>query len=339
MITKEMLNHYGAILFQYDIRPTNMEDWGKVKKIYANQGTFALKETSLSQEAKEVVIHSYRKLERLGFKQIVPIYPTKYGEYLVSTSTKDYYLMPWIEEEPFQSRVSKEEIIIDQMGIIHRLTAKTEEFSKEAIEESYKSLMQRWELRTLDLQRFAEVAESRTYMSPFELAFLTHYHHLMIMVEEAKRYLTNWYEQCIKKEKYRTVLCHGKLSRHHTMFTERGEPYIFNFERASMDTPARDIALFCRHSFGFSLWNEEEMLRWFQAYERHLPLLNEEKELLMGYLSFPEPILFSIQMYNERSRPFSELQHVQRLERRIMMMRKVQRLGKYLLKKEQQQQQ
>ena len=147
------------------------------------------------------------------------------------------------------------------------------------------------------------------------------------MSERAKYHLEKWYEACLEKEKYRTVLCHGRLSRSHSIVNMENEPILINFEKASLDTPARDIAGFCRYSFPRAMWSEDEVLKWFFRYERHLPLLDEEKHLICAYLNFPEPVVFAVEAYVNKRRSKSEIEHVQRLEKRLLSMRKVQRLG------------
>ncbi|ARK31614.1 spore coat protein YsxE [Halalkalibacter krulwichiae] len=321
---------YDSVLFYYDLYPQAIEDFGKVKKVTTNHGTFALKETTMTPAQADGFIHALRKLTKLGYTHAVPVYPTKYGEYTLFNGTHTYYLMPWMEPLEYTARESQEQKLASQLGIIHRLTVKTQPFVKENVDESYQQLLRRWEMRRLELNRFADEAERKTYMSPFELTFLTHAHMLDQMAEAAKGHLQKWYETCLEKEKYRTVLCHGRMNRSHAFFNRENEPYLINFERSSIDTPSRDIASFCRYSFRHAFWVEEEILQWFYQYERHLPLLEEEKHLLCAYLNFPEPIAFAVDAYlaNKGQREF---EHVQRLEKRLTSMRRVQRLTQKLI--------
>ncbi|MET3507131.1 spore coat protein YsxE [Halalkalibacter oceani] len=322
---------YASVLFYYDLYPQQVEDLGKIKRISTNRGEFALKETTMSTHQADEFIHALRKLTKLGYKQAVPILPTKYGEYTVATGSHTYYLMPWFETIEYTARESREEKLADQLGVIHRLTVKTEAFQKEQVEQSVQQLVQRWEMRRLELQRFADQAENKTYMSPFELTFLTHAFMLDQMAEAATEHLQKWYELCLEKEKYRTVLCHGRLQRSHALFSPDNEALLLNFERASIDTPARDLASFCRYSFPNAYWSEEEVQRWFIRYEHHLPLLDEEKHLTCAYLNFPEPVAYSVEAYVSNRSSMSEFEHVRRLEKRLTAMRKVQRLTQKLI--------
>ncbi|MEC2071630.1 spore coat protein YsxE [Alkalihalophilus marmarensis] len=328
---QHVVSPYASILFYYDLYPDHIEDLGKVKKVTTSRGIFALKETTMNRMEADEFIHAMRKLSKLNYKQAIPIMPTKYGEYTVATNTHTYYVMPWYEGVEYMGRESQEEKLATQMAVIHRLTVKTQTFVKEQVDQSFNELQKRWEMKRLELNRFADFVERKNYMSPFELTFITHAHMLDQMAVKASEHLQNWYEACLEKEKYRTVLCHGRISRAHAIFNMENEPTLINFEKASVDTPARDLASFCRQNFRYTMWNEDEVLRWFMRYERHLPLLDEEKELLCGYLMFPEPVVFAVESYINKRSELSELQHVQRLEKRLISLRKVQRLSQKLI--------
>lgn len=305
----------------------------KVMKLTTNRGEYALKETILQDKDDERFIHMLRRLERLGYHKLVPILPTQYGEYTITLDNKVYYLMPWVEDEAFESRETKEEKIISEMGIIHRLTAQKDTFKKDLFEQSTKQLLKKWDMKRLEIERFADEAERKVYPSPYELTFLTNAHFFITLCEQAKEHIEKWHDACLESDTFRTVLCHGHLSRQHVHFTREGKPIILNFERASYDTPSRDLALFCRSAFHYTLWDDEQMMRWFAIYDYHLPLYDEELQLMFAYLSFPEPIYSSMKQYKNMHRNMSELEHVAKLERRVLMMAKVHRLKSYLLKK------
>ncbi|GAF13378.1 CotS-related protein [Bacillus sp. JCM 19046] len=311
-----------ALMYYYDLQPTAAEKQGKLFRVETDRGVFALKESAMDRVRADEFVHAMRKLAKLQFKQFVPIIPTKFGEYTLFVGEKSYYLMPWIEPSHYSSRTSIEEVLSDYMGIIHRLTVKTQPASKEKLDESCERLLSRWEMHSLELSRFADQAELSTYLSPFELTFLTHYRMYEQLANQATEYLESWYKETLEKGSYRSVLSHGQLSRKHALTTEK-EVFITNFEQASLDTPARDIASFCRRSFPYTLWNEDEVLRWFARYEQHLPLLKTERYLISAYLVFPEPIYYAVMDYRNGG---SEFEHVQKLEKRIIAMRKVQRL-------------
>ncbi|AIC95182.1 MULTISPECIES: spore coat protein YsxE [Shouchella] len=311
-----------ALLYYYDLTALTVEQQGNIYRIETEHGNFALKQSSMDPVQAEECIHAIRKLSRLNYPSFVPIIPTKFGEYSLFVSGKTYYLMPWIETQEYQGRQSIEELMADSIGTIHRMTVKSQPASKEVIDQSCERLLSRWEMHSLELSRFADEAEVKAYLSPFELSFLTHFKMFEQLADEATTYLEKWYKTTIDKGSYRSVLTHGRLSRHHLLHATSGQPLLINFERASLDTPARDLATLCRHGFPHSLWDENEVLRWFARYEQHLPLVTAEKYLVSAYLLFPEPVYYTMMDYRKGG---NELELTQKLEKRIYALRKVQR--------------
>lgn len=328
-------NSIGHILFQYDLYPEKIEQFGKVKKIVSPKGTFALKETSMSLEQANWFSHVMRRLDKINYKQVVPLIPTKYGDITITHKSKTYYLLPWFWEEAHIPEEKKEKLLFQQLGKLHGLTVKHQEFSEETIENSYQELLKRWEKRRLEMEIFAEEAERKTYMSPFELTFLTHYSRMDMLANHATKFLKEWHDQCLEKQSFRAVLCHGKLDRSHIFYHPNGYGYLFNFEKAVLDTPARDLAISFRKSFQHTLWSEEQGASWLETYEKFLLLEEEERKLFASYLIYPELIFHWIDHYKRKDGSITELQYVQLLEKRIITMTRVNHfIQKILLYKE-----
>ncbi len=318
---KETLN-YGPVLFHYDLFPEKLEQHGKVKKVITKRGTFALKEAEMTEDERSWFTHVIQRLSEIGFHQVVPLYPTKFGDYTVQLGSRTYYLMPWFASDE-RNEKAKDEVLLDHLGKIHALTLKEQDFSNEVVEHSYQYLMNRWENRQYEMERFTEEAEQKTYMSPFELTYLSHFHQIMRMTEEAKRRLKDWYDTCQREKRYRSVLCHGKVSRNHLVFNPTGEGHLLNFEKAVLDTPVRDLAVYFRRAAHQREWTMEEGKFLLDSYEKHVPLLNEERGLLISYLSYPEPVFNAVDLYCSRRNDYSQIEMVHRLESRIRAMKKI----------------
>ncbi|TMW71606.1 spore coat protein YsxE [Alteribacter natronophilus] len=326
-MTTKTYDHLGSVLFHYDLYPERVESFGKVSKIHTSRGTFALKKTQLSREEGDWFIHVMRRLDRIGFHYVVPVIQTKYGDFLVRRGNDTYYLMPWYEaHERFQHPVSKEDVILEETAKLHGLTEKNQDYSEETIQASFDSLKRRWDHRKLEMERFADQAESRMYMSPFELTFLTHFHRMTQMAEAAEEHLESWVEMCKEKKAFRSVLCHGRLNKSHVLFDQYGSGYFLNFERAVLDTPARELAILFRHYFQSQPWDTAEGIHWLGTYERHFSLFDEERHLLMSYLAFPESVFHSVDLYRNEQREKTQLQLVTHLERRILSLNRTNRL-------------
>ncbi|WP_157812137.1 spore coat protein YsxE [Alteribacter populi] len=334
-MTTKTFDHLGSVLFQYDLYPERMDTIGNVKKVYTPRGTFALKQTRMSKEQGDWFIHVMRRLDRIGFHYVVPIMQTKYGDFLVRRGDFAYYLMPWYQShERFQHPISKEDVVVEEIAKLHGLTEKNQEYTEEVIQASFDTLQHRWERRKLEMERFADQIETQMYMSPFELTFITHFQRMVQMAEEAENHLSSWVDICKEKKGFRSVLCHGKLNRKHVLFDQYGSGYFLNFEKAVLDTPARELAILFRHYFQTQPWDETEGLHWLNLYERHFSLFDEERHLLLSYLAFPESVFHSVDLYVKEKQERSQLQLVTHLERRILSLNRIHRLMSGLFKEE-----
>lgn len=325
----------GSVLFQYDLFPEKIETHGKVKKVYTSRGNFALKESTMKVAEQEWFVHIHERLERIGFHYVIPIISTKYGDKLVRFADQVYYLMPWYEDHTeFRYSVDQEEVIIEALAKLHGLTEKSQDYSEEVLQESYDALKKRWGFRKLEMERYAEQVEGNVYLSPFELTFLTHFQRSLHLADVAEKHLSTWFEKVKEKKSFRSVLCHGRPSRKHALFDKYGTAYFINFEKATLDTPVRDLALLFRHYFQAKPWDDLVGRHWLQLYERHFALFDEEKHLFVSYLAFPENIYQSVDAYNKKDSTKTEAQSVVMLERKILTMNRILRFIKSVFPEE-----
>jgi len=324
----------GAVLFQYDLYPNHIKSIGKVFKVETSHGTFALKKTTMSSGELDWFLYVIRRLDRIGFPFVVPVLPTKYGDYAVSDGEFTYYLMPWFEDnEQFQQPTQPKEVMIEELAKLHGLTEKTQDRDVDSLDDSFQLLKKRWDTRKLEVEKYRDNIEQHTYYSPFELTLLTHFERMSFMAQEAEVHLQKWLELSKEKKNIRSVLCHGKPKMSHVRFDEYGTAYFLNFEKAVLDTPARDLALLFRHFFQAGPWDEMEGQHWLNIYEKHFAFFDEEKHLFISYLAFPENIYQMIDHYQDPDQTKSELHMVMQLERRILTMNRIQRFMNVLFTK------
>ncbi|MBU9721938.1 MULTISPECIES: spore coat protein YsxE [Bacillaceae] len=326
----------GSVLFQYDLYPEKIESYGKVKKIYTSTGQYALKETLMTEEDGDWFIHVMKRLERINFNYVIPVIPTKYGDFLLRYGDKVFYLMPWYEDhKEFRYPVEPEEVMAEEIAKLHSLTERTQDYSESVLEDSHEALRKRWGLRRIEMERYIDQIEMNEYYSPFELTLLTHFQRTLFMANEAEQHLKAWFEGAKEKESFRSVLCHGKPSRKHACFDKYGTAYLFNFEKAVLDTPSRDLALMFRHFFQSRPWDEHEGRHWLQLYEKQFSLSEEEKHLFISYLAFPESIYQTVDTYMKKDGKMTEFQAVTQLERKILTMNRIHRFMNSIFPKNQ----
>jgi spore coat protein YsxE len=320
----------GQVLFQYDLYPVRIEQVGKVKRVITSSGTFAVKETKLNEQQQEWFIHCMDRLKDLGYSQVVPITRTKYGDHTVTLGSKTYYMMPWIEEGQ-GSPLDKKDFLIEQIGKLHQMTAKQQSFSAKAVKDSYKALLKRFNKRQEQMELLVERVEKKTYPSPLDLSFLSYFHQLMRMAEDAQKRLTRWYELCLEEKRFRSVLCHGKATQNHVLCDKNGDGYLINFENASLDIPVRDLAIIFRSSLNGLDLDKLKAENPLQEYEKYFSLFYEERILLSSFLSYPETVFSCVEQLMVNKHEYTQGEIVKRFERRFKSMKQLKKFADQLI--------
>jgi spore coat protein YsxE len=301
---------------EYDFFPQKIEQIGNVKKITCNLGVFALKKSSVSEDQLEFIHQTLEKLKKGNYPHILSFCKNKYGDAYVTIQGDSYYVVPWVEDKVEEKyKVQWEMSILKGLGQLHAISENLEGLTFSSPSLSSDVLLERWEKRLEKLDEYKEFIKSRNVMSPFETTFLSHFNYLRELALRAIRYLKAWKEREKERPMTRMVLCHGQISRKHVVQTE-DQYYFIDFEHASGDSPARDLALFLRRHMD-KLLNEEVAIRWLQAYEEEFPLRKEEKVLLAIYLLFPEQVFKEIDLYYQGAREWHPLKKAKYLEKQI----------------------
>ncbi|TLS39222.1 spore coat protein YsxE [Pseudalkalibacillus caeni] len=319
---------YSSLLFQYDLYPERVIKKKNVLKVFTKNGTYALKKTKLTRSQAEWLFHVHERLAYIGYKYYIPLYRTKYGDPFVFDQYNTYYLMPWVEDD--RHYANREAMMISNLAALHNQTVKEQEYSEEIISNSYQQLTKRWEGRQLEMERYIESVEKRVYLSPFEQSFVTNFHRLMHMTDKARNHLYQWQQKVKEKKRYRSVLCHGRVSPGHFII-HQGKGFFINFDHAVLDTPVRDLAYFLRSSMRAANWNERKAKDWFTQYQERFPLYEEEKSLLASYLTYPEIVFNSVDLYRSNRQNWPQIKHVNYLVKRIEQIEKVHKVNEIIL--------
>ncbi|WP_110111511.1 spore coat protein YsxE [Bacillus sp. CGMCC 1.16541] len=304
---------YGPLLEQYRLQVDFIEDYGKVKKVYTNQGVFALKRVDDRSLSHNHFIQKVQHLHQKGFMKFVPIYQTTEGAYTVPYRNAYYYLMPWLPDNPTEERDIRYHKLFQELAQLHALSAHEVDVVGEDIEAHYEALKKTWEDRQAELEQYVVESEKKVYMSPFELYFCTFYYETTRALEYAQEKLKQWYEYTKEKEKIRVTTVHGKLSAKHFVYDERGNGYFINFEQAREASPIYDLVSFYYRTLKTYPMTTMDSYEWYSTYEQHFPLREEERLLLHMYLAFPEPIYQAVVQYRQNYRSKRELDHTKSL--------------------------
>ncbi|MDP4171124.1 MAG: spore coat protein YsxE [Bacillota bacterium] len=310
---------YAQILNNYSIQPYFVEDYGKVHKVYANKGTFALK-TILPQQGTDFIRHVHYLYQK-GFNRIVPVYPTMDGRYAVLDENHLYYLMPWLPNEEKENRNERHQQLFRELARLHTLSAREITVKKEDRTEHHEKTLQQLDKNQELLDGFIEDCEKKSYMSPFELLFSLYYHEISQALKFSKTKFEEWFESTKDQEKARMVVIHGKVSTEHFLYDEKGYGYFINFENARYGSPIHDILPFLSRTLKTQPKQNEDAIDWIQHYLKYFPYKKDEKLLLLSYLAHPLPIIQVVENYLQKKRNANELKFIRQLQKQFWLLK------------------
>ena len=329
-----------VILKQYNLKSNHVETIGKVKKVSTSKGTYALKAIPENSDLK--FVNTIESLYRKGYTSFVPIYKTVTGKYFVQNKHHFHYLMPWIAGDQDRQRDDRHEQLFSELARLQMATVNDHNIDDKELEQHYKELKSRWDERRKNLEAYIDNCERQIYMSPFELQFATYYHETMQACHFARSRLDEWYELVKEKKKFRAALTLGKVSTTHFLYDQKDKSYFSSYERAKMGPPFNDLVGFYYKSLRSYPVTSDESYQWFTTYTNRFPLEDEEIQLFLSYLAYPEPIYRCVENYVKNRKGKSEFTHVKQLQRAYWLNKNIEFLASRIhreeqLKKEQQQ--
>ena len=301
------------ILKNYDIRPYYIEEFGRIKKVYANSGTYALK--TIDPHYGIDFIRQVQFLYQKGYNRIVPIYPTQDGRYAVYERNNLYYLMPWLPNDEKEDRAERPVQMFRELARMHTISSRELEISQEAREEHYEKTIRQWEKDEEFLEGFIETCENEWYMSPFQLLFCLYYNNIRQAMGFAKQKLEDWREKTKDQKKARMVQLHGNLSTEHFLYDDKGYGHFINFEKARTGSPIHDILPYLSRYLKSRPKQSDEAVEWVSTYFRYFPLKEDERLLFLSYLAYPAGLLRTAEAYHMQKTKLDERKQVQKLQR------------------------
>ncbi|ASB88058.1 spore coat protein YsxE [Bacillus sonorensis] len=299
-----VLKEYG-LAAQY-IEPVSRKVW----KVYTDHGVFAMKKLEASRNTRftdQMIL-----LEEKGYRNFVPVYRNRAGEFLTGAGADFCYLMPWLALEKEEERDQKHEYLFREIALLHQRTEKETRLRKEDIIGHYERTKRKWEAQKQRYEEIVAAAEKEWYMSPFQLQAAMYYRETISAVDFALERLDDWHEAIKDKESSRLVLNHGQLSVHHFLYNDMGTGYFTNFEKAGYAPPANDLIVFFTRTFKTNPVICPECVNWFYAYHKAYPLREEEISLFLSYMAYPAPVFSVLKRYQTGNR-FGEKEECARL--------------------------
>ncbi|WP_047150603.1 phosphotransferase [Aneurinibacillus tyrosinisolvens] len=314
---KHFLREYDATLLEMQ------QITGKLWRLETDRGTFALKETRESPEQLYFVANWLYFLHTAGVRSVIPFQITKYGEPYILTRQGIYMLRPWVQSGAGMELFSDwETSAITEMARIHRASEAAKEHWKGYAPVTLARIRERWKGGVSALHQMLIAPQSGA--SLFESAVKGSGDYVLRYAVRAVKQLDELQNKGIGEEGLALSLCHGRIHRENIIAGGNGELYFINFDRANLDTPVRDLAIFFRRYAPRRQWDSRVGMNWMRAYESVRPLSHGEKKLLACYLLYPERMMKELSRYTKEERvlPAAEQQHVYRWQKNLQMLSK-----------------
>jgi spore coat protein YsxE len=323
-MTIDYTNQFRSLLREYGVEPEFVEDLGRVKKIHSNYGMLALKKINLPYNQLSQYENNLQFLHENNYGIGVPIYRTRRGNsFVFDQEYKAYYLMPWLQPHREEERNDHAFYLFKQLGELHANTVKEQKINDGEADAVMENIKGQWQNRMDEMEAFVQKCEENTYMSPFELYFCTYYQDLIRAKEFAAKKLDEWKEMMSNQSTYRTVFTHGKPSLQHFLYNAEGQGVFINFEKSGYSPPINDLLYFFYRSCKSYPFQTDDRFQWFQTYQKHFPLSEDELTMFIAYLAYPENLYGVFYRYKTDKRNKSELKHLQLLQRAFWQMKNI----------------
>lgn len=268
------MNKINEALRKHSLVANRYEKLGKATIITTNQGRYVYKDNNLNYS-----IINYLKSRNFDY------FPR-----LLSDTRENYQMSEYIED----FNVPKEQKILDLIHLVALLHSKTTHY-KEVDINDYESLYEDLDGNITFLYAhytdLITIIESKVYMSPSEALLARNINKIYETIDNTKRRLELWHDLIKEKRKQRNVVLHNNLKLDH--FIRNNNSYLISWDKAKIGSPVFDIyKLYKNHELDFDF---SEIL--FE-YERHYPLMKDERELFYILISLPEIIEFNDNEYN-----------------------------------------
>lgn len=275
-----------------DIIPVKFKDTEKQRAVYrfeTGSGPKCLKKVYFDEPNLLFVYSVIEWLYRHRVK-VPKLLPTKTGGRFVNYRGDLFIVTDWIEGRKCDYDI-EEDIYraAENLGKMHRLTYNFEPVSGSFIRKEDPDWFKTFNRRMLQLAQQYNTASkcrdefSSIYADSFDYFFARAVHavHLLSLVDnEVLR---------IPVAQYNTV-CHLDYVNKNLIFSDDGELYVIDFDKARIDIPIHDIGTFLKRILkrGNTSWDYRLMINTLDYYQQQRALSFPEYLCLFAYLEFPQ---------------------------------------------------
>ena len=300
------------ILEQYPIQVDNVRKVRGAFLCETDRGLMLLKQAALSKPRMLVMNEIHKAMKKQEHLRCDELIPNREGEFL--TATEDgttYYLKAWYPGR--ECDVRKHGEILEAARLlakIHRL------MELPGAREGFRSsdLLDEYRRHNREMKKVWSFIRKKPIKGEFESRFLECFEDMYRVAAAVEERLGNSsYRRLQKEAKERGSFIHGEYNYHNILITPEGMTAV-NFEHVGRDLQAADLAYFLRKVMEKHDWNINVAYRLVDEYDRLKPLEDDDIDMLVTLLSFPEKFWKIINQYYNAGKAWVPAKNIDKLK-------------------------
>lgn len=269
------MNNIKEILKKHELHPRSYENIKKSVIVDTDRGKYVIKRNTNNYD-----IYAY--LNSRGFNNFPQVYNTRKENYDIYNYIDDI-------EVPDNQKI---EDLVTILSILHYKTSYYQEIDLDEIKKIYEDIKNRLLFLIKYYNDLNDYLDTLMFLSPAQYLLIRNISLIYYMINFSLNMVDKWYNLVKDYQTTRVSLIHNNVSKDHLLIND--DKYLISWDKSKIDRPIIDLLnVYKQYYRDFKLGD------LFNLYECHNQLDNEEKSLLLVYLSVPEELGFSSDNLND----------------------------------------
>lgn len=328
-----MLEEYNNIFEQFEIKVKNGYKGRGAYILDTNKGLKLFKEIRMHREKIKFMYEIEEYLYKKGFTNIDRLTLSKEKNPFCEDDGTIYIMKNWVngrevffndEEEIFDS--------VKNLAVLHKCGSNFSRGSKYKNYVKLGTLPSKLNRHNVELVRIRNKIRKMGKWSEFDICFLSSFNYYYKKAVEALSLIElSDYANLVKEYNDKNVIIHGQYI-HHNILVGNNKLYTMNFEYCNIDLPVIDLYRLLRKVLEKNDWNIRLGIKAIEKYIKINPLSNEELNILLYLIMYPEKFWKISNYYFNLNRAWKPKQSLIKLNKLINQKEKKERFIRELKK-------
>lgn len=322
------MNDYGkAVLEQYELEVESVKRGRGSLICSTNDGLKKLQEYHGSKSHLEVEQQVLLSMKNQSEFLVDCYVRNKEGVlYSVHPSQTTYVLKDWIDGNEC-SRNNGEELAVTVAMLAKMHLLLRQDMLSQEIKDKITicpPLLSDYERHLKEMKRVRQYVRNKKKKNEFEKFLMDTCNEPIKQAEESLKQLKqSKYMEMYEQAKEKIWISHGSFHYHNVLFSGK-QVMITNFEKCGVQVQLVDLYLFMRKVLEKNNWDKELGCRMLEAYDRVLPLSEEELQVLGILFSYPEKYWKQMNFYYNRKKNWIPQQMLEKLQKTARQQEQIQ---------------